>query len=147
MEKHTTVSQSKGRKMKGVEWVGKPFHMVVKEVDHPRIQDPQDAIIRLTSAGICGTDLHTFHGRLTTKAPLTMGHESLGIVEEVGAGVSNLKKGDRVLVYDEICCGFCANCVVELSQFCLTVNPPSDISFFGIGEPGRQFNGGQGIYH
>jgi hypothetical protein len=91
------VEVKKG-KMKAVRWEGKAFSISAKDVDTPKIVGPLDAIVRLTSAAICGSDLHTYRGRLPMNHPLTFGHENLGIVEEVGEHVTTLKKGDRVLV-------------------------------------------------
>jgi hypothetical protein len=85
-------------KMKAVEWEGKPFSMTVKSFPIPRILKPQDAIIRCTSSGICGSDLHVFHGRIPAKLPMTMGHEVVGIVHSIGEQVQDLKVGDRVIV-------------------------------------------------
>ncbi|PMD44682.1 hypothetical protein L207DRAFT_579615 [Hyaloscypha variabilis F] len=109
--------ETKKGKMKTVRWEGKPFSVSVKEVvgcretlvpysrdtqltevDIPKIIDPLDAIVRLTSSAICGTDLHTYLGRLPMKHPLTFGHENMGIIEDVGDKVTTLNKGDRVLV-------------------------------------------------
>ena len=86
------------KKMKALRWEGKPFSVSVKEIPIPKIKDSLDVIVRLTSSAICGTDLHTFHGRVETRKDLTLGHENLGIVEEVGNDITNLQKGDRVLV-------------------------------------------------
>ena len=85
-------------KMKAVEWEGKPFSMTVKSLSIPRLLKPQDAIIRCTSSGICGSDLHVFHGRIPAILPMTMGHEVVGIVHSIGEQVQNLKVGDRVIV-------------------------------------------------
>ncbi|KAH8659985.1 alcohol dehydrogenase [Xylariales sp. PMI_506] len=97
------MSSSNGAKktMKSVVWEGKPFHMSVKDVPRASIVDETDAVVRLTTAAICGTDLHTFHGVWgSPKAPWPMGHEGVGVVVEVGSAVSNLKVGDRVIVPD-----------------------------------------------
>jgi len=91
------VELKKG-KMNAVRWEGKPFSVSVREVDIPKIIDPLDAIVRITSAAICGSELHTYRGRLPTKHPMTFGHENMGIIEEVGEKVTTLNKGDRVLV-------------------------------------------------
>ena len=85
-------------KMQAVEWEGKPFSMTVKSIPVPRIIKPQDAIVRCTSSGICGSDLHVFHGRIPAKLPMTMGHEVVGIVHAIGDQVQDLKVGDRVIV-------------------------------------------------
>ncbi|KAI9885978.1 MAG: mitochondrial ribosomal large subunit component [Watsoniomyces obsoletus] len=85
--------------MKAVVWEGKPFQVAVKQVPKPKIEHPNDAVIRITSAGICGTDLHTYHGIFgSAKSPWLMGHEGLGIVVEAGAAVKSLKVGDRVII-------------------------------------------------
>jgi len=87
--------------MKAVFWEGKPFHVSVKDTPRPTIQTPDDAIIRLTTAAICGTDLHTFHGKFGSSAPpWSLGHEGIGIVAEVGDNVTTLKVGDWVIVPD-----------------------------------------------
>jgi len=90
--------ETKKGKMKAVRWEGKPFSVSVKEVDIPKIIDPLDAIVRLTNSAICGTDLHTYRGRLPMKHPLTFGHENMGIIVKAGVNITTLKKGDRVLV-------------------------------------------------
>ncbi|KAM0812007.1 putative Alcohol dehydrogenase [Seiridium cardinale] len=98
----TTKSPTKPQpKMRAVVWEGKPFHMAVKDVPKPTIQRPEDAIVRITTAAICGTDIHTYHGIFgSTKAPWIMGHEAIGVVEEVGSAVNSLSRGDRVIVPD-----------------------------------------------
>jgi threonine dehydrogenase-like Zn-dependent dehydrogenase len=85
-------------KMKAVEWEGKPFSVSVKSLPIPRLLKPQDAIIRCTSSGICGSDLHVFHGRIPAQLPMTLGHEIVGIVHSIGEQVQDLKVGDRVIV-------------------------------------------------
>src|ERR1700760_1832848 len=85
-------------KMKAVEWDGKPFSVSVKTIPIPRLTKPTDAIIRCTTSGICGSDLHVFHGRLPAHPPMTLGHEIVGIVHSIGDLVEDLKIGDRVIV-------------------------------------------------
>lgn len=71
-------------KMKAVMWEGKPYKMAVREVDRPKIEQEEDAIVRLTTAAICGTDLHIYHGVFgSSKPPWQMGHEGVGVVVEV----------------------------------------------------------------
>ena len=130
--------------MKAVEWEGKTNHVSVKDVDVPTIQHPLDAIIRLTIAGISGSDLHILHGRIGTEESLTLGHEMVGIVEHVGEGVETLKSGDRVLVYGCISCGFCGNCVKGLRKLCLTVNPPFEGDLKDGQTQAIELNSGQG---
>jgi glutathione-independent formaldehyde dehydrogenase len=88
-----------------------PNAVAVEEVDDPKIQDPRDAIIKLTSTAICGSDLHMYEGRTVSKPGTVLGHEPLGVVEEVGDTVTSLKEGDRVVVTFNVACGYCFNCV------------------------------------
>ncbi|MBD2770120.1 glutathione-dependent formaldehyde dehydrogenase [Hymenobacter sp. BT664] len=95
----------------------------VDNVDDPEIQDSRDAIIRVTSTAICGSDLHIYNGSIPQPRPMTLGHEFMGIVEEVGKGVSNLKRGDRVVVPFPIACGHCLFCNHDLPGHCENSNP------------------------
>ncbi|GAA0906840.1 glutathione-independent formaldehyde dehydrogenase [Streptomyces thermoalcalitolerans] len=101
----------------------KPFNVAVKEVDDPQIQHPNDVIVRVTSTAICGSDLHMYEGRTAAKPGIVFGHENLGIIEEVGSGVTSLAEGDRVVMPFNVACGFCKNCLAGKTGFCLTVNP------------------------
>ncbi|MCP9237612.1 zinc-dependent alcohol dehydrogenase [Lewinella sp. JB7] len=90
----------------------------------PRIEQPTDAIIRITSTAICGSDLHLFDGFVPMmKAGDIIGHEPMGIVEEVGSAVKNIKKGDRVVVSFTISCGSCWFCEQTLYSLCDNTNP------------------------
>lgn len=100
-----------------------PFKVAVEEVDNPRIQHPNDVIVRVTSTAICGSDLHMYEGRTAAKPGIVFGHENMGIVEETGDGVTSIKQGDRVVMPFNVACGFCKNCVAGYTGFCLTVNP------------------------
>jgi threonine dehydrogenase-like Zn-dependent dehydrogenase len=95
----------------------------VDNVDDPEIQDARDAIIRVTSTAICGSDLHIYNGSIPQPRPMTLGHEFMGIVEEVGRGVTNLKRGDRVVVPFPIACGHCLFCDHSLPGHCENSNP------------------------
>lgn len=95
----------------------------VCDVPDAEIRETTDVLLRLTSTAICGTDLHFYEGRMRGIEGGIIGHEPLGIVEEVGSAVINVKKGDRVVVPTHICCGFCAMCVDGHSSACLTTNP------------------------
>ncbi len=88
----------------------KPKDMRVDSVDDPKIEDPRDAILKVTATAICGSDLHIYNGAFPQVKSMIMGHEFMGVVEEVGSGVSNLKKGDRVVVPFPIACGHCFFC-------------------------------------
>jgi glutathione-independent formaldehyde dehydrogenase len=101
----------------------KPFEVAVEEVPDPRIEQPNDVIVRITSTCICGSDLHMYEGRTAAEPGIVFGHENLGIIEEVGSGVTSLEQGDRVVMPFNVACGFCKNCLGGYTGFCLTVNP------------------------
>ena len=95
----------------------------VDTVDDPKIEDARDAIIRVTSTAICGSDLHLYTGAIPQPRPMVLGHEFMGIVEEVGRGVGNLKVGDRVVVPFPVACGTCFFCNHALPGHCENSNP------------------------
>jgi threonine dehydrogenase-like Zn-dependent dehydrogenase len=96
----------------------------VEEVPDPQILNPRDAIVKVSSTAICGSDLHLYNGYVPTMAPGDiLGHEFMGEVVEVGRGVGNLKVGDRVVVPFPIACGACAACNAELYSLCENSNP------------------------
>ncbi|MFE9171604.1 glutathione-independent formaldehyde dehydrogenase [Streptomyces kebangsaanensis] len=101
----------------------KPFNVTVRDVDDPQIQHPNDVVVRVTSTAICGSDLHMYEGRTAAESGIVFGHENLGIIEEVGSGVTSLSQGDRVVMPFNVACGFCKNCLAGKTGFCLTVNP------------------------
>ncbi len=106
--------------MKAVTWQG-PRNMTVEEVPDPTIVDSTDAIIRVTSTGLCGSDLHLYEPLAPFMTPGDIvGHEPMGIVEEVGSAVTNLKVGDRVVVPFNISCGDCWMCSQGLHSQCET---------------------------
>ena len=93
--------------MKAVFWEGKPFEVAVHDTPKPRIIEETDAIVRITTAAICGSDLHTYHGILgSSQVPWPLGHEAVGIVVKIGSAVKNVKIGDRVIVADIPAAGF-----------------------------------------
>ena len=106
--------------MKAVTWHGRR-DVRVDTVPDPAIQEPTDAIIRITSSGICGSDLHLYEvmGPFMGEGDI-LGHEPMGVVEEVGAGVTNLAPGDRVVVPFQIACGSCFMCGQGLHTQCET---------------------------
>src|SRR4051812_12244255 len=112
-----------GRRMKAV-----VFHGIgdvrLDEVQDPVITDPTDAIVRLTSSAICGTDLHFVRGTMPgTKEGRILGHEGVGIVEELGDHVRNLNVGDRVVIPSTIACGTCVHCRAGYYAQCDVANP------------------------
>src|SRR4051794_6326294 len=106
--------------MKAVTWQGKR-DVRVDTVPDPRIVEPTDAIVRVTSSGICGSDLHLYETLGSFIGPGdVLGHEPMGTVEEVGAEVTHIKPGDRVVVPFNISCGHCFMCERGLQSQCET---------------------------
>jgi glutathione-independent formaldehyde dehydrogenase len=123
----------------------KPFEVAVEEVPDPRIEQPNDVIVRITSTCICGSDLHMYEGRTAAEPGIVCGHENLGIIEEVGSGVTSLEQGDRVVMPFNVACGFCKNCLGGYTGFCLTVNPGFAGGAYGYVAMGP-YPGGQAEY-
>jgi threonine dehydrogenase-like Zn-dependent dehydrogenase len=91
------------------------FHGVadirLEDVPDPKVEDSTDAIVRLTASAICGTDLHFVRRTVPGVEPATiLGHEGVGVVEELGQDVRNFKVGDRVVIPSTIACGYCSYC-------------------------------------
>jgi threonine dehydrogenase-like Zn-dependent dehydrogenase len=120
--------------MKAVVWHG-IGDIRLDEVPDPRIEQPTDAIIRLTCSAICGTDLHFVRGTFSGMKPGTiLGHEGVGIVEQVGAEARNFDIGDRVVICSTIACGTCGYCRAGYFAQCDKANPNGPLagtSFFG----------------
>ncbi|MFL5574877.1 MAG: zinc-dependent alcohol dehydrogenase [Gemmatimonadaceae bacterium] len=109
--------------MKAVCWHGK-HDMRVESVPDPKLLNPRDAIVRVTSTAICGSDLHPYDGYIPSmERGDIMGHEFMGEVVEVGRGVKNLRKGDRVVVPFPIACGNCYYCRTDQWSLCDNSNP------------------------
>lgn len=108
-----------------------PMSVAVSDVPRPKIGHPRDAIVRLTSSAICGSDLHMYEGHTDMKPGRIVGHEPMGIVEEVGDAVGELKPGDRVVMPFNIACGVCMNCVRGYTNACLTLNRESAGAGYG----------------
>jgi len=109
--------------MRALCWHGK-YDVRVDTVPDPVIQEPTDAIIKITSTAICGSDLHLYDGYMVEmEKGDVLGHEPMGIVVEVGSAVTKLKKGDRVVVPFVIACGQCFFCTKQLFACCDTTNP------------------------
>jgi threonine dehydrogenase-like Zn-dependent dehydrogenase len=94
---HTTSSNMSDEKMKAVHYEG-PFKVSVKEIGLPKIQHPDDVIVKVTTAAICGSDLHMYQGRTAAESGLVFGHENMGEIIEKGSGVTLLEKGDRIVL-------------------------------------------------
>jgi glutathione-independent formaldehyde dehydrogenase len=116
--------------MQAVVWRGDRT-LDIETVEDASLEAPTDVLLRLTSTAICGTDLHIYEGRMGEVNGMVIGHEPLGVVEEVGSAVASIRKGDRVVVPTHICCGFCYNCVRGYSASCLTTNPGSAGAAYG----------------
>jgi glutathione-independent formaldehyde dehydrogenase len=108
--------------MKAVVYRG-PREVAVEEVADPTIESPLDAIIKITTANICGSDLHPYEGRAPMDEGMVYGHENMGVVVEVGSGVNRVNVGDRVSVPFNIACGTCRNCNNGFTSACLRANP------------------------
>jgi threonine dehydrogenase-like Zn-dependent dehydrogenase len=100
-----------------------PRSVTYDTVDDPTIQENRDVILKVTATAICGSDLHIYSGGLPQPRPMTLGHEFMGIVEEVGSAVKNLKRGDRVVVPFPVACGTCFFCNHHLPGHCENSNP------------------------
>src|SRR5881392_1584711 len=142
--------------MKAVCWQG-TGKVQVGTVPDPKILNPRDAIVRITSTAICGSDVHLYNGFIPTmKSGDVLGHEFMGEVVEVGDQVRNLSIGDRVVVPFPIACGHCAQCDREMYSLCENSNPNawmaeklwgySPCGIFGYTHMLGGFAGGQAEY-
>ncbi len=142
--------------MKANCWIGK-HDMRVQEVPDPKILNQRDAIVKVTSTAICGSDLHMYDGLIPTmESGDVVGHEFMGEVVEVGHGVHNLQKGDRVVVPFPIACGGCFSCQRQMFSLCENSNPNawmaeklfghSPSGLFGYSHMLGGFAGGQAEY-
>ncbi|WP_040841517.1 zinc-dependent alcohol dehydrogenase [Nocardia brevicatena] len=135
--------------MKAVTWQGKR-NVAVDDVPDPRIQEPTDAIVRVTSTAICGSDLHLYELLGAYMSPGdVLGHEPIGLVEEVGSEVRTLSVGDRVVVPFQISCGRCVMCRQGLMTQCETTQVREHgcgAALFGYSKLYGQVPGGQAEY-
>lgn len=99
----------------------------------------QLSLLRLTTAAICGSDLHMYEGRAPLEPGTIFGHENLGVIEEVGAAVKTIRRGDRVVLPFNIACGFCFNCARQFPNACLTTDPQGHSALKLPGTPGDEF--------
>ena len=134
-----------------------PGKVSCDEVADPRIEAASDIILKVTSTAICGSDLHIYSGAMPQPRPMVLGHEFMGIVEEVGPDVTNLDKGDRVVVPFPIACGQCFFCQHMLPGHCENSNPAhygpeggilkeKGGGLFGYTDLYGGYNGGQAQY-
>lgn len=125
------------------------FHKIgdirVEDVPEPKIEHPSDAIVRLTASAICGTDLHMVRGTVTGMQEGTiLGHEGVGVIEELGPLVRNFEIGDRVVISSTIACGTCSYCRAGYYAQCDIANPHgkrAGTAFFGGPGPTGPFHG------
>jgi threonine dehydrogenase-like Zn-dependent dehydrogenase len=123
-----------------------PFRVRVRDKPHPRIEHGDDVVLKVTRAGICGSDLHLFHGLVPdTRVGTTFGHEFTGVVEEVGPSVRSLKPGDRVAVPANVSCGTCFFCSRGLYGGCESSNPSNELvsGIYGYSHTAGGYDGGQ----
>ena len=123
-----------------------PYKIRVEERDIPAIEHPNDAIVKVELAAICGSDLHLYHGMIPdTRVGTTFGHEFIGVVHEVGSSVQNLAPGDRVMVPFNIYCGSCYFCARGLYSNCHNVNPNATAvgGIYGYSHTSGGYAGGQ----
>ncbi|WP_148862756.1 zinc-dependent alcohol dehydrogenase [Marinobacter fonticola] len=115
------------------------------DVAEPSLQESTDAIVRITTSAICGTDLHFIRGTVPGMRPGTiLGHEAVGVIEEVGQNVRNFRPGDRVVIPSTIACGYCSYCRSGYYAQCDNINPhgkQGGTSFYGGPEPTGAFDG------
>lgn len=127
--------------MRGLVYNG-PYDVTVEDVGAPRVEAPTDAVVRITTTNICGSDLHMYEGRTDVEQGKVLGHENMGIVEEVGDAVGKVRVGDRVSLPFNIACGTCDNCEKGLTAFCLRANPGQAGAAYGYASMGP-YDGGQ----
>jgi alcohol dehydrogenase len=126
-----------------------PYKVRVEEKDVPAIEHPNDAVVRVALAAICGSDLHMYHGAMPdTRVGMTFGHEFIGVVEQVGPSVRNLQPGDRVMVPFNIFCGSCWFCSRGLFSNCNNVNANHYAvgGIYGYSHTAGGYDGGQSEY-
>lgn len=131
--------------MKAMTYRG-PYKLRVDSKPDPVIEHPNDAIVRVELAAICGSDLHLYHGMMPdTRIGHTFGHEIIGTVEQIGGSVQNLKIGDRVMVPFNIYCGSCFFCARGLFSNCHNVNPNATAvgGIYGYSHTCGGYDGGQ----
>lgn len=134
----------------------RPKKVTLDHVPDPKIEKNNDVILKVTSTAICGSDLHIYNGLIPQIRPMVMGHEFMGVVEEVGPDIRHLKRGDRVVVPFPIACGQCFFCEHKLPGHCENSNPnygpeggllrEKGGALFGYTDLYGGYNGGQAEY-
>ncbi|WP_107924193.1 zinc-dependent alcohol dehydrogenase [Lysinibacillus parviboronicapiens] len=120
--------------------------IAVKNVDDPVLKKKDDIIVRVTSTAICGSDLHIYQGAIPANKDYVIGHEPMGIVEEVGPEVTKVKKGDRIILPFNVSCGDCYYCNHDMESQCDNSNPDLEVDsggYFGFTERYGNYPGGQ----
>ncbi|MFJ7973335.1 zinc-dependent alcohol dehydrogenase [Psychrobacillus sp. NPDC096389] len=118
----------------------------VKEVPDAKLEKNDDIIVKITTTAICGSDLHIYRGSIPTQKDFVIGHEPMGIVEEVGPGVTKVKKGDRVVIPFNVSCGECFYCQNDLESQCDNSNDNPNVDsggYLGYTERYGNYPGGQ----
>jgi S-(hydroxymethyl)glutathione dehydrogenase / alcohol dehydrogenase len=125
-----------------------PNDVQIDDKPRPNIQNPEDIILRVTSTALCGSDLHLYHGTVQGMEPgQTLGHEFMGVIEEAGPEVHEVKVGDKVVIPFNINCGRCWFCRHELWSQCDRSNPKGELgASFGYTQVLGGFDGGQAEY-
>lgn len=133
--------------MKALEYFG-PHDVRLVDKPKPQIQDPEDAILRVTTTAICGSDLHLYHGNVKGMEPgQTLGHEFMGVVEEAGPEVHEVRPGDRVVIPFNISCGRCWFCRRQFWSQCDRSNPKGEWgAAYGYTQTLGGYDGGQAEY-
>jgi glutathione-independent formaldehyde dehydrogenase len=128
--------------MKAVVYEG-PRKVSVSNIDDAKIETPTDALVRVTTTNICGSDLHMYEGRTDFEQGRVFGHENLGQVVEVGSACDMVKAGDWVCLPFNIACGHCENCERGLTNYCLVANPEPNIAgaAYGFADMGPWLGG------
>ena len=119
--------------------------VAVEDIEMPRVEEKTDALLKITSAAICGSDLHMYDGRTPFEIGRSIGHEIMGVIESIGDAVTSLKPGDRVVLPFNIGCGDCFNCSRTYSNACLVANPEGVGAGYGYAGLGP-YQGGQAEY-
>lgn len=120
----------------------------IEDKPKPQIKEREDIILKVTTTALCGSDLHLYHGTTPGMEPgQTLGHEFMGVVEDIGPSVREIKKGDRVVIPFNISCGNCWFCRHQLWSQCDRSNPKGEVgAVFGYGQAMGGYDGGQAEY-